>query len=89
MANKGAVLNGLKERFSLGAIAGVISRMIIDSSNRLQVTLAGSNTLTTVTTVTTVSTLTGITNWGATSANGYIQLLSAQAYQQGFRRNLS
>lgn len=87
--NKGAVLQGLKERYILDILASVISRFLVDSTNRLAVTLVGSNTLTTVTTVTTTTTLTNLTNWGLLTATARTQVDTYQAYQVGPRRNLT
>lgn len=85
--DEGAVASGLIERLT----CNILKRLNVDSTGRLRVgdiTLAGSQTLTTVTTLTTLTNLTNLTNWGVLTATAKSQAEGHQAFQQGFRRNL-
>lgn len=65
-----------------------LARMTHDPLYGLRVAVQNTPSIGTVTTVTTVSTVTALSTWGSYSAYAYSQLISQQAFQQGFRRNL-
>ena len=80
MANKGAILSGLVERFALRNLA----KLSIDTSGRLRI----ASEATTQTGTWNVATITTVNTYGLFTQAGVSQMKSHQDYQGSFRSRL-